>query len=304
MPDYNQVMNRITRCPACASVYRVGDEQLSAAGGWLRCGQCQHVFDSTGFVLNWEPPTSGSSLAAEPAASDKASDVVLPVGDDRIVIDDLLRHEDRSAPVSLSQASDDLSSFEEALSTFRPQLDALPVTPSLSSHQADVVNPEPLAVIGDVPAPAARKGGAVLLAILAVLLGLQLVYIQRHVVGMHWPAFESQMQNLCAMMSCELAPSQPAEGVVIESSSLVRRSDDLVLNWTVRNNTNSTVGMTALELTLLNAPDKPVLRKVFLPSHVGAPALLTPGQVWAGELILHTDAELIFSDYRILNFYP
>lgn len=288
-------MNRITRCPACASVYRVTDEQLDAAGGWLRCGQCQHVFDSNGFVLNWDPSTSGPALSAEPAASNRTTDEVLSVDADRIVIDDLLKREDRSGQVRPSQASDDLSSFEEALSTFRPQL---------PSQLAVVWSPESAAVTVTEVEPAVHKAKLVLLVSLVVVLMLQLLYAQRHVVGAHWPAFESRLQNLCSMLRCELAPLQYSEGVVIESSSLVRRSDDLVLNWTVRNTTNSTVGMTALELTLLDAPDKPVLRKVFLPSEMGAPGLLTAGQIWTGEMVLRTDAELSFSDYRILNFYP
>lgn len=302
MPDYNQVMNRITRCPACATVYRVGDEQCSAAGGWLRCGQCQHIFDSTGFVLNWVPSAGGWPPSEDQAASGTASDEALPAEGERIVIDDLLKHEDLSAPAKSSSASDELSSFEEALSTFRPQLDASQEAPPLASHNAAAVNPEPSAVMGD--APVSRKAWSVLCGLLGFLLALQLLYVQRHVVGQQWPAFESLLQNLCSKMACELAPLQHAEGVVIESSSLVRRSDDFVLSWSLRNTTNSTVGMTALELTLLDAPGKPVLRKVFLPSHVGAPALLTSGQIWVGELIFRTDAELAFSDYQILSFYP
>ena len=298
-------MNRITRCPACATVYRVGDEQLSAAGGWLRCGQCQHVFDSTGFVLNWAPSAGGGSPASDQAESKVASDAALPADQGRLVIDDFLKHEDRSLPAKLSPAGDDLSSFEEALSTFRPQLDVLPQTPAAASgHLADTENPKSSEAAGEASAPVTRKGWSVSFGLLGVLLALQLAYVQRHAVGQHWPAFESLLQNLCAKMPCDLAPLQHAEGVVIESSSLVRRSDDFVLSWTLRNTTNSTVGMTSLELTLLDVPDKPVLRKVFSPSLVGAPALLTPGQLWAGELILRTDAGLVFSDYRILSFYP
>lgn len=294
-------MNRITRCPACATVYRVSDEQLSAAGGWLRCGQCQHVFDSTGFVLNWPQSAGGAPSASDQTASNLASGAALTAWGDRIVIDDLPKHEDPCASARSSPASDELSSFEEALSTFRPQLDVLPQMSSTAS-QPDVQSPESL--VATVDAPAARPVGSVWFWLLGVLLALQLAYVQRHVVAQYWPPFEAVLQNFCLKVSCDLQPLQYAEGVVIESSSLVRRSDDWVLRWTLRNTTNNTVGMTALELTLLDAPDKPVLRKVFLPSHMNAPALLTSDQIWAGELILRTNAEIAFSDYRILNFYP
>lgn len=297
-------MNRITRCPACASVYRVSDQQLGAAGGWLRCGHCQHVFDSTGFVLHWDPAAAGGANSPAPAVSSQASEAAWPVDGDRMVIDDLLQHEDRSTLVKSSPASDDLNSFEQALSTFRPPSEPLTSTPTSAADSEPWARAEPSEMMADEPEPTSRKGWFVLLGLLLVLLTVQLLYAQRLAVAQHWPALEAQLQSLCSKMSCELAPLQHPEGVVIESSGLVRRPDDLVLSWAVRNTTRSTVGMTALELTLLEAPDKPVLRKVFLPSQVGAPALLTPGQVWRGELMLRPDAELTFSDYRILSFYP
>lgn len=297
-------MNRITRCPACDSVYWVNDELLNVAGGWLRCGQCQHIFDSTGFVLNWAAPSGAGKPASDQHESRLPSDPALMDDGERIVIDDLLKCEDRSAPVKQSPASDDLSSFEAALSTFRPKLDGLPITPSNASQETAVANPPSLAENPDAPLYIVRWGKAVLLALLSICLALQLLFIQRHLVGQHWPVFESLLQNICAQMSCKLAPRQHLEGLVIESSSLVRRPENFVLSWVIRNTTNSTVGMTALELTLLEASDKPVLRKVFWPDHVGAPAQLSPGQVWAGELILRANPELIFSDYRILSFYP
>ncbi|MEW6252935.1 MAG: zinc-ribbon domain-containing protein, partial [Planctomycetota bacterium] len=33
-----------TTCPHCASVFRLGGEQLDAAEGWVQCGVCGAAF--------------------------------------------------------------------------------------------------------------------------------------------------------------------------------------------------------------------------------------------------------------------
>lgn len=38
-------MSIITRCPACATAFRVTPSQLQAQHGLVRCGRCAHVFD-------------------------------------------------------------------------------------------------------------------------------------------------------------------------------------------------------------------------------------------------------------------
>jgi predicted Zn finger-like uncharacterized protein len=39
-------MSLITQCPACATMFRVVPDQLRISEGWVRCGQCEEVFDA------------------------------------------------------------------------------------------------------------------------------------------------------------------------------------------------------------------------------------------------------------------
>lgn len=50
-------MSLATRCPACSTVFRVVQDQLRVSEGWVRCGQCQEVFNAleTLFDLDTEP---------------------------------------------------------------------------------------------------------------------------------------------------------------------------------------------------------------------------------------------------------
>jgi predicted Zn finger-like uncharacterized protein len=39
-------MSLITQCPACATMFKVVPDQLRISDGWVRCGQCDEVFDA------------------------------------------------------------------------------------------------------------------------------------------------------------------------------------------------------------------------------------------------------------------
>jgi predicted Zn finger-like uncharacterized protein len=299
-------MNRITRCPWCTTVYRLGDAHLQAAKGWLRCGACGHVFDSTGLVLRWTPAPDASAASSAAPASAAAEDVSLSAAQahhgadlvpdlvadpaDRIAIDGLLKKEDHSAPLQARPAQSELAAFEQALSSFKPE----PLT------FEPLTQPEKAAPA--VPSKSWLLPYSVLL--LALLLGLQLAYVQRDALVASWPASEPVVRHVCQSFGCQINPLRGVEGVVIDSSSLVQRSDDHVLTWSVRNTTRRVLGTTALELSLMDTQGKLVLRTVVLPAQTGAPPTLSPGQTWSGSLKVLVSPELVFSDYRLLSFYP
>ena len=43
-------MSLITQCPACSTFFRVAPDQLRISDGWVRCGQCDEVFDANASV--------------------------------------------------------------------------------------------------------------------------------------------------------------------------------------------------------------------------------------------------------------
>ena len=295
-------MNRITRCPSCTTVYLLGDAHLQAAKGWLRCGACGHVFDSTGLVLRWTPLPDESAVASGPPAFAPPEDVSLSAAQaphlpdlvadpaDRLDIDGLLKREDHNISAQARPTQVELTAFEQALSRFKPE----PLTSEPFLHQdkaAAAVSSKawlaPYGVLG-----------------LTLLLVLQLAYVQRDALVASWPASEVLVRHVCQSFGCQISPLRDAEGLVIDSSSLVQRSDDHVLTWSVRNTTRRVLGTTALELSLMDPNGKLVLRTVVLPTQTGAPPTLSPGQSWSGSLKVLVSSELVFSDYRLLSFYP
>jgi hypothetical protein len=283
-------------------VYQLPEVHLHAAKGWLRCGACGHAFDSTGLVLRWDPASAGSPVS--PAVLDPgtgnissypSAEAVQPVdlvADPavRISLDHLLTKEDRSSPAHIRPAQAELAAFEEALSSFKPEpvaSKALPPLPKVAKALPSRARLAPFGVLS-----------------LALLLVMQGAYVQRDAIAASWPDREPMIRHVCEFFGCQVSPLRDPEGIVIDSSSLVQLSEDHVLSWSVRNTTQRVLGMTALELSLMDQEGKLVLRTVLLPAQTGAPQTLSPGESWSGSLKVLVSPELVFSDYRLLSFYP
>lgn len=291
-------MNWITRCPECATVYQVSPDQIKAAKGWLRCGQCQHVFDSTGLILAW------SAEPLQPAGmSDLQSSPVEREVSERLDIDALLQREDRSAVQSPSEASTDLSSFEQALSSFKPEIEK--AIAELATGRPDEPPVEEVETEEVAPLLKHRRWPSVL-AVFVLAIGVlgQWAWVERFGLAEKFPATEAVFQQLCRALTCKQEFARDVSGLVIDTSSFIQRDDAFELKWIVRNTTPRHLEMSALELTLQDVQGKPVVRRVFLPAELGAPKSLTPAQVWQGEMRILVNSDTLVTGYRVLSFYP
>jgi predicted Zn finger-like uncharacterized protein len=79
-----------TTCPHCASVFRLGADQLEAAQGWAQCGVCGAAFDARPSLLMED----GSPLPVTPAPTETVEPVlaeaVEPVAAEAAAPDDAL----------------------------------------------------------------------------------------------------------------------------------------------------------------------------------------------------------------------
>ncbi len=62
-------MSLITRCPACATQFKVVPDQLKLSDGWVRCGHCSDVFDATRYLESWAPGAAEPKLSGVHQAS-------------------------------------------------------------------------------------------------------------------------------------------------------------------------------------------------------------------------------------------
>ncbi|MDR1969253.1 MAG: hypothetical protein LBQ32_11285, partial [Burkholderiaceae bacterium] len=57
-------MSLVTRCPVCFTQFKVVPDQIRIAAGWVRCGQCDEVFDASVHMLPHAPGTGASEPVA------------------------------------------------------------------------------------------------------------------------------------------------------------------------------------------------------------------------------------------------
>ncbi|OVZ56579.1 hypothetical protein CDO44_20370 [Pigmentiphaga sp. NML080357] len=69
-----------TRCPHCATAFRVVPDQVKLRGGWVRCGVCNEAFDSSDSLIELDPaggPPRPVSLGAAPVPDSSGEPLVL-----------------------------------------------------------------------------------------------------------------------------------------------------------------------------------------------------------------------------------
>lgn len=70
-------MSLVTRCPACATTFKVVRDQLRISDGWVRCGRCSEVFDAT-LDLHEAPDSHAAPPTPLPAQADAGPAAIEP----------------------------------------------------------------------------------------------------------------------------------------------------------------------------------------------------------------------------------
>ena len=137
-------------------------------------------------------------------------------------------------------------------------------------------------------------------------LALQMVLHERDRIAAMDPRVRPWLQALCEPFQCTLAPLKQMSEVVIDSSSFNKgRGDSYQLTFAIKNRANIPLAMPAMELTLTDAQDQPVLRRVFLPPEMAAPAELPALGAWNSSVaVIVTTGGARVAGYRLLAFYP
>jgi hypothetical protein len=145
--------------------------------------------------------------------------------------------------------------------------------------------------------------------VLLLLLSGQFVFHERDRLAANHPELKPWLLFLCAPMNCTVSPLKQIESVVIDSASFAKvRGDAYRFNLTAKNTASIALAVPSIELTLTDLRDQPVLRRVFLPSELGAKQdTLAPGDEWPVSLVVvvkGTGTAERIAGYHLLAFYP
>ena len=294
-------MSLITRCPACATLFKVVPDQLRISEGWVRCGQCGEIFDAPLHLLAAEAAEREVSLPADPTTDpDPGPDESLP-----------------SSSVDGSMASPEV--IDESVEPSVP----VPLRPELPAAVPESNSPPFGTAAGSPPVSFLRRGPPdvfwrkplmrATLGLLSgvLLLGLagQFVAHERDRLAAAQPGLKPWLLRFCDALDCTVSPLRRIEAVAIDSSSFSRiKGDSYRLNFTLKNSASTALALPAIELTLTDAMDQPVARRVFLAGEFGAATdTLEAGAEWPASATVVVQAAAAperVAGYRLLAFYP
>lgn len=188
--------------------------------------------------------------------------------------------------------------------------------PSRGAPDAEAKSPHPLPDFLADDADSRRGRWLWALAALIALgaMAAQVAYRFRAEVSAAWPAAREPLREACRALGCEVSLPRRPELMSIDSSELqadARREGLIVLNAVIRNRARFPQDYPALELTLTDEADRPVLRRVLSPreylERTRADALTREGIAGGTEaplrLLLDTSRTRA-TGYRLYLFYP
>ncbi|HEY0885082.1 MAG TPA: DUF3426 domain-containing protein [Ramlibacter sp.] len=354
----------ITRCPACATMFKVVPDQLRVSEGWVRCGHCSEVFDASAHLqppaaaaqeqeqeqeqearagAGAQRPPSGAP-EANPFDADARPPGAAAVHDhtaaDEAPPDAAPDSEPTSDSSPDSVASSPLTEIDEELPDDEPDplrlqaeqraLQEDPLDRPFSLRREDLSAPAELTP-SELPGvgapleqltfvrqarrearwqrPAVRGLLSVLALALAGLLGLQIAVQERDRLAAAEPALRPWLARVCDALGCRVAPPRRIEAIAIDGSTFNRlRPDAYRLEVTLKNQSAGQVALPAVELTLTDSEEQPVVRRVLMPGELGAARLaLGARSEWSGTAAFALqDASLAsrVAGYRVLAFYP
>ncbi|NDP39434.1 MAG: DUF3426 domain-containing protein [Rhodoferax sp.] len=331
-------MSLITRCPSCQTLFKVVPDQLRISEGWVRCGQCDEVFDA-GLHLLQMPPVAELAPMALPELSDTGTALKVP---ELLALDVVLVDEAPSSSMSSLRELDGSDGLNEPVQPVEPLAFSLAADATVMAFgsgagvdrdaEAEVEVEVEVEVEAEAEADIrpelsefsflqnSRRGSfwrkpgiraALALLSLGLLLGLlgQIVLHERDRIAALKPGWRPALLALCAPLNCVVSPLRRIDSIVIDSSSFIKlQGDSYRLNFTVRNTADIPLAVSAIELTLTDSVDQPVVRRVLLPSELGVKAdVLTAGAEWPVSLTVVIRVEGTsdhIAGYRLLTFYP
>ena len=143
--------------------------------------------------------------------------------------------------------------------------------------------------------------------VLPLLLLGQVALHERNALAASAPAVRPALTALCQVLGCSIEPPRDIAMVVIAGTSFTEdgRPGRYRLGVSVRNQARTPVATPALELTLTDASDQPLARRVFLPQELSAPQALGPRAEWNGSFPVQVqELPQPVVGYRAQLFYP
>lgn len=329
-------MSLLTRCPACATLFKVVPDQLRISDGWVKCGQCSDIFDASKHLMevdDLEPPIT----APKPPADDsEAIHPTLPAVEPATANETLrtAQNPDSTVTSDVPQLQEVLDGVvaETAASNLPPKKDPPPGdTTDVSqlrwdddpetenSHQQPPPESEPEDTLPSFLAQDSTRAAwkkplvRAVLWLAAGLLGLTLwgqwLYAEKDHLAAQYPDMKLTLDQFCTLPYCTIQPLRQIESLSVDSVGFNQLGQETYrLNFVVKNASNLPLLRPAIELTLTDAQDQPAYRRVLSNTELASTSqVINAGAEWSANVVLKVifeSNEQPIRGYRLLIFYP
>ena len=280
----------------------------------------------------WPTPSAATASPAEPVPVLARSSLASPVE----ALDDFSAVVEQAADAQLQKAlrRTRIDAVRRARARKAAELPAAPSTEPLppeqtSSVQMPVVSaasagetrieelqrsePSLTEATAAAPSRGTKTGRATAIAVVvcALLLVLQVLRHERDTIVARQPSWRPVLEAICGVTGCELSALRQIGAITIDGAAFAREKsgDGYRLNFTLRNAVAIPLAMPAVELSLLDTQERPVVRRVLMPSDFGAPPVLAAKAERTASLPLaltglDSAALQPVAGYRVVAFYP
>lgn len=292
-------MSLKTRCPACETVFKIVPDQLKVSSGWVRCGRCTEVFDAASHAVAsdaatlWPQASTPAVVASNPTLTIEQS--ILNNAPKNIALQEI------NTPTTEIFLSKKEINKEVLADKTETDLSFVRIAKNKAFWQRT-------AVVRSLRAASVGLMG---------LLFFQVVFSQRNHLAASYPTLKSSFETLCQSVGCTVEPFKNIDAFKIDSSSFQKsqqtsvdaaQGESFALKLAIKNNTELAVAMPAVELTLTDSSDKPVLRRVLLTKELGFSGdTLAANGDWTGAMavvVMPSSMKAAITGYRVLLFYP
>jgi len=293
---------KYTRCPACATVFRVTSEQLAMRAGQVRCGHCKTVFDGNAQRVSLAPPRAPDH-GTPPIDETALGPPTTTLRNAQALEPPEIPSEPSAAVVTIAGATATAAAGATATAAAAAGATAAEIPYEDRFSRARQKKP--------------RRGHAILyavaIALLVVLIAAQGVFHFRDAIAAHWPALQPVLARLCSLAGCTIRPLRDAAMSYLSIDASDLQADPahrglLILTATLRNRAPWSLAYPHLELTLTDAQDQIVVRRALGPAdYAGGTADLQRGISPNGEVAVKVfiDASATSqAGYRLYMFYP
>lgn len=322
-------MALVTRCPNCATAFRVTPLHLQAHGGDVRCGHCAHLFNGYATLATMQdpedvdlPPTAGADMRESVHRTPPVNDLPAPAISDQEVSPLAPCHEIQPEVTAEAVTQGAPNREPPAAAESAPQASDTVKTPrnyaardhasqDHASHDYAAADPAEAYAFEAAPSPKTSAAWGFASLLLLVVLAAQAIYFYRAELSVIAPGAKPYLEQYCELLQCTIPLPQNAALLSIESSEMqanTQRAGVVTLTATVRNHAPYSQAFPLFELTLTDPRDQPLARHIFAPdAYLGGeldPAgAIAPDNEFNVKLQLDS-GDLNAAGYRLYLFYP